>query len=423
MDRNVSEQDLRREAIRRRLQGESRSAICLALSRSLRWFDKWWAEYQHNPHTDFASRSRAPRHSPQQMPPHVIQAVVAARKLLTQATTPATRYGLIGARAIWAHLKELRLCPLPSIPTIQRILAEHHLTHPLGAAAEMAYYPWPRAWEVNAIFATDIISKYLRGGSEIQNFHTIDHYSHAVCLTQHLDKTSTTTRTHLLHTWAKMGLPFIQQFDNEGAFCGGHTHRHVLGQVVRLCLFCGVEVLFTPYYEPKRNHQIETFHSVWNSAFWSRHEFGTLEEVQAESPTFRQWYMYHYYPPALTGKTPAMMRRGASIWRLSARLRRLIPNGRLPITEGRIHFLRKVDPSGKLEVLNESWSLGNSWSGEYVRATITTGEQEIAFWHQGSLESDWRLIKTRRFRLEETVHALLPEFRRNRARCRDCLPG
>jgi hypothetical protein len=117
------------------------------------------------------------------------------------------------------------------------------------------------------------------------------------------------------------------------------------------------------------------------------------------------------------------MRRGVPIWRLSGRLGRLIPTGRLPITEGRIHFLRKVDPSGKLEVLNESWSLGDSWSGEYVRATINTGEQVIGFWHQAALGSDWRLIKTARFRLEETVHELVPDFRRNRARCRDCLPG
>jgi len=76
-------------------------------------------------------------------------------------------------------------------------------------------------------------------------------------LTQHLDKTSRTTCVHLLKTWASLGLPYLQQFDNEGAFAGGYTHWHVLGQVVRLCLFCGVEPLFTPYYEPKRNYQIE----------------------------------------------------------------------------------------------------------------------------------------------------------------------
>jgi hypothetical protein len=135
---------------------------------------------------------------------------------------------------------------LPSIPTIQRILAQHHLTHPLGAASSAAYYPWVQPWDVNAIFATDIITKHLRGGAEIQNFHTIDHFSHAVCLTQHLDKTSHTSCLHLLQSWASLGLPYLHQFDNEGAFAGGHTHRHVLGQVVRLCLFCGVEPLFTP---------------------------------------------------------------------------------------------------------------------------------------------------------------------------------
>jgi hypothetical protein len=423
MTMTTNEQTLRREAIRRRLQGERRIDICRDLNRATSWFDKWWAVYRHNPATDFADRSRAPHCSSQQMPATIVQAVVAMRQMLEQAATPQTRYGLIGARAIWARLKQLHFSPLPSIPTVQRILAQHNLTHPLGAASSAAYYPWIVAWDVNAIFATDIITKHVRGGAEIQNFHTIDHYSHAVCLTQHLDKTSHTVRLHLLTTWAKLGLPCLHQFDNEGAFCGGHTHPHVLGQVVRLCLFCGVEPLFTPYYEPKRNYQIESFHSLWISGFWSRHEFANRDEVEAESPLFWRWYMYHYYPPALQGQTPAQVRRGARLRRLNTPLRRLIPVGCLPLTEGRIHFLRKVDPSGAIEVLNEVWRLGSKWSGEYVRATINIQEQSIGFWHQANAEAAWQVIKTRRFPVKETVHTLLPEFRRKCTRCRDCLPG
>ena len=64
MTMNTTEQDLRREAIRRRLQGERPRDICRDLNRSRSWFDKWWAEYRHNPQTDFADHSRAPRHSP-----------------------------------------------------------------------------------------------------------------------------------------------------------------------------------------------------------------------------------------------------------------------------------------------------------------------------------------------------------------------
>ena len=213
MNIQPSEQALRREAIRRRLQGERRIEICRDLGRSLPWFDKWWAVYRRNPRTDFAGRSRVPHTSPHRLPPQVEQAVVAVRQTLEAATTPQTRYGLIGHRVIQGHLQALGVQPLPSLATIQRLLARHGLTHPLGAAREAAPYPWLIAWEPNVSHATDIITRHLQGGLEIQHFHTIDHYSHAVALTQHLDKTSATACAHLQQTWATLGLPLIVQLD------------------------------------------------------------------------------------------------------------------------------------------------------------------------------------------------------------------
>ena len=67
----------------------------------------------------------------------------------------------------------------------------------------------------------------------MQNFHTLDHFRHGVYRAQALDKSSRTICAHLRETWADWGLPLIQQFDNEAAFCGGHTHARVIGQVVR----------------------------------------------------------------------------------------------------------------------------------------------------------------------------------------------
>ena len=112
MTMTTNEQALRREAIRRHLQGERRCDICRDLNRATSWFDKWWAEYRRDPQTDFADRSRAPHRSPQQMPATVVQAVLRLRQMLEQATTPLTRYGLIGAHAIRRRLKELRVSPL-----------------------------------------------------------------------------------------------------------------------------------------------------------------------------------------------------------------------------------------------------------------------------------------------------------------------
>ena len=423
MDTFTTEQALRREAIRRRVQGEPRRDICRDLGRSARWFDKWWAEYRHDPHTDFADHSRAPHTSPHKIPESVEQAVVSVRETLEAAQTPDTKYGLIGAPTVQAQLKRLEIEPLPSAPTIQRIMARHDQTHPVGAGHDSAYYPWPVAWAVNAIQATDIITRYVHGGEEIDNFHTIDLYSQAVCLTQHADKSSATTCAHLLKTWANLGLPLMQQFDNEAAFCGGHTHPRVIGRVVRLCLCCGVEPIFTPFYEAKRNYQIETFHSVWEAAFWSREEFTDRGHVQTEAPTFARWYHTLYQPPALQGKTPAQRRRGVPVMRLTADLRRLIPVAPLPVTAGRIHFMRKVDHTGYIEFLNEIWPAGPKWIGEYVRATVDTARQLLTLWHQADAEADWQLIKTRQFQLKETAHAVLPQFRRNSARCRDYWPG
>ena len=246
METPTPEQLLRCEAVRRHLCGEKRGDICDDLDRSPSWFDKWWAEYQAHPQTDFADRSRRPHTSPTQTPDEIAHAVIAARQTLEAAATPETRFGLIGPAAIQTHLEGLGIEP-PSVPTIQRLLHAAGLTHPLGAGHDSAYYPWLEAWAVNAIHATDIITRHLRGGEEIENFHTLDHYSHAAFLSQHADKSSATSCEHLRATWSKLGLPQLHQFDNEDAFRGGHTHPRVMGQVVRLCLFCGVEPIFTPY--------------------------------------------------------------------------------------------------------------------------------------------------------------------------------
>jgi hypothetical protein len=418
---HTTEQDLRREAIRRRLSGERRIDICRDLGRSPNWFDKWWSVFKRDPLADFADRSRAPLTKPTVTPSEIELLIVELRKKLESA-----QYGLIGARAIREQLPKFKVEPLPSIPTIQRILARKGLTHSVGAANSTAYYPWLELWEINAVQATDIITKHIRGGAEVQNFHTMDLFSRAVFLSQHTDKTSATSCLHLLAVWQKLGIPRIHQFDNEGSFCGGHTHQRVIGRVVRLCLLCGVEPFFIPIYDPDRNCEIETFHSLWCKGFWRRHSFTDIGDVSRKSPGFSRWYHHEYRPPSLEGKTPAQIRFGEKFPKLTGDLRRLIPDyntERLPVTAGRIHIMRKVDSVGEVELLNERWLVGAKWIGEYVRATINTAQQTLTFSHKASDEAEWKLIKTRVFRIKESVHDLMPQFRRNSTRCRDRLPG
>jgi hypothetical protein len=195
MDTSTDVQQVRREAIRRRLAGERACDIYRDLGQSRSWFDKWWAHYRHTPQTDFANRSRAPHNSPMRMPAYVAHAIVQVRRNLEAAAC-----GLIGAPTIQDELVRLALEPIPSTSFIQEVLAAEGLTHPRGVSAASAYYPELVAWAPNAIQATDIITRWLHGGVAVQNFHTFDHYSHAVHLSQDTDKRSHTACAHLLGT-------------------------------------------------------------------------------------------------------------------------------------------------------------------------------------------------------------------------------
>ena len=363
MDTPTLEQALRRDAIRRRVQGERRCAICGDLPRSPAWFGQWWAEYRRHPRLDFADRSRAPHPSPTQTPPVVEPAVIAIRQALEAGQTAQTRDGLIGHRAIRWELERLGVTPLPAVATLQRILARHGLPPRLGATTDRAYYPGPLAWEPNASHATDLITRPLYGGQAVQNIHSFAPDTHTVHLSQPSDKTSATVRAHLLQVWSRLGIPVRQQFDHEASFGGGHSPRRVIGQVVRLCLFVGVEGLFIPAHAAQRNHWVEGFHARWVRAFWSRTRCRHLVEVQAEAPTFRRWYHWRSRPPSLADKTPMPMRRGFQAVRLTAGLQRLIPQ-RLPLSRGRVHFIRKVDMMGTVHLLNETWLIGRPWIGE-----------------------------------------------------------
>jgi hypothetical protein len=415
------EVELRREAVRRRLEGERPCQIAHELGRSRGWVYKWWARFRHAPQHELASRSRAPRAVARKTPAAVERAVVRIRRALEAAKTPATRFGLIGHRAIRAEMERLRVDPLPSLPTIQRILTRHAMTHRAAEAGEPADYPALPARALNAIHATDIITRHVRGGQVVQNFHTFDLYSHAVHLTQAADKRSATACLHLIETWADLGLPRLAQFDNEDSFRGGHTHARVLGAVVRLCLYVGVEPLFIPFYEAERNHWVEGFHALWVKAFWSKYQFRDLADVRRQVRWFLRWYHERYQPPALKGKTPAQMRAGARPALLTPALRHRIAEP-LPVTAGFIHFVRRVDVDGRIVVLNQPWAVGRRFAGRYVWARVETESQVMTMWSRKDSDAAWRQIRDVRFPIAETVHQLTPAFRRNCSRCPDHWP-
>jgi hypothetical protein len=262
----------------------------------------------------------------------------------------------------------------------------------------------------------DWTSRFLEGGCKVFAFHTIDLETHALHQTISADKSLQTVIHHAMQSWQALGLPDGLQMDNDAAFCGGYKVARVFGYFVRLCLYFGIEPIFIPPHSPERNAVVERLNGLWSQGFWRRRRFASFGVVCRASSQFEQWYRQEYEPPTLGGKTPAQAQQGVKRERLSRRQIGSLPE-ELPITAGRLHFLRQVDAEGKIWVLNEKWKVDRRLAGKYVWAVIITHEQRLEVYYRRSSADRVRLVKTFHYEIAERVAALLPEFkRRNRRR-------
>jgi transposase InsO family protein len=183
--------------------------------------------------------------------------------------------GLIGAAAIQRELRSWpHITRVPSLATIKRIL--HAAALPARPPLPPApYYPQPAPTAQYPIQAMDWTERYLPGGAKVYAFHTIDLQTRAMTQTLTSNKAIPAVRRHLLQVWTHLGRPAGLQMDNDGAFCGGYKVPRVFGQVVRLCLYVGIEPIFIPMGEPKRNGVVERLNGLWSVGFWRRHHFRT----------------------------------------------------------------------------------------------------------------------------------------------------
>ena len=151
----------------------------------------------------------------------------------------------------------------------------------------------------------DGTARYLTGGAKVFAFHTLDLQTRALKQTISTDKSLATVCRHALQVWQHLGLPAALQMDNDAAFNGGYKVARVCGQFVRLCLYCGIEPIFIPAGEPKRNGLVERTNGLWSQSFFTRQRFRSVAHLSRSSAEFEVWYATQYEPAALRGLTPA----------------------------------------------------------------------------------------------------------------------
>ena len=124
-----------------------------------------------------------------------------------------------------------------------------------------------------------------------------------------------------------------------------------------------------------------------------------------------RFYMERYHPPALQGATPAQAQEQVRRRPLTVQQVALLPTV-LPLTAGRVHFLRLVTAEGQITLLNEPWHVGKRLAGQYVWATVTTHRRRLQIYHRQSERTSVHLVRAFRYALHEQVVPLAAAFQR-----------
>ena len=418
--RNTDEIAYRRRAIRLTLKGKRPGEILTRIPRTRQWLHKWQQRFEHGGWAELASHSRRPHHWPHAYHRSARAVIVNVRRRLARSCA-----GLVGARAVHQEIRRNRLLrSVPSVGTINRWLKAGGLIAPPPPAPEKVYYPEPWVGPEGVLQAMDWIARYLQGGEKAFVFHTVDTHTRALHQSIKPDKTVASLLGHVVEVWQQLGVPDFLQLDNDSAFTGGQRTPRRFGTFVRLALYLGIELIFTPPAEPKRNGLVEGLNGLWASKFRARHHFGSLKEVARKSQKFTDWYAHHYFPPALEGLTPAQAHRRVPSRRLTPARVRTLPT-HLPLTAGRLHFIRRVWATGEISFLGERWKVGKRLAHQYVWAIVSTHTQRLEIYHRRSARGAARLVKTYEYAIAEVVRRVPPEYRhcRVRRRVRQILGG
>ncbi len=209
---------------------------------------------------------------------------------------------------------------------------------------------------------------FLTGGQAVACFNAIDVVSRYPCGRQSLRRRAIDAVDSLILIWQELGVPRYTQVDNEGCFSGGVTHPGVLGQVVRLALSVGTELVFSPVRHPASNGYVERFHQDYDQHVWDKTHLENLADVQDHSQAFYRAYRYSHHHSALNGQCPAQVHAQCARHTLPADFKRT--QGKRALTEGQVHFIRKVTAQRTVSILNLEWAVPKADPGQGVWATL-----------------------------------------------------
>lgn len=371
---------------------------------------KWLARAQSGKPEWYRDESTAPHSLPGKIAQGLEEAIIDSRKKLVRRDTDETNYSFYGAIAIHQELDNLGYKEKPSLSTINRVLKRSGLmvkkSNHVKKASSKKYYPEIKAQHPGYLHQLDLITpRYIKGFGVIISTNRIDVYNSQANLEQYQSKGAENIIGFIIDDWKHYGIPRYLQVDNEATFRGSLYHPRTFGKLTRFCLNFGVELVFIPFNEPWRNAHIESFNSRFNDLLWQCKVFKDLDQLRSEAKKFRDKHNhYQQYRKNNFGKQ-----------RLCSYTMRYLPkrftfdsSHELPITRGKLHFVRLVEEDGTINILNEKFYIEKNLSFEYVWAILNTKEQNLKIYYQSEKTAPKELVRIEPYKLREPVKNRIP---------------
>jgi putative transposase len=382
---------LRKEAVRRRLTGETKAAISRALGKSRDWVRTWIDRYDPDePGDSLMNHSSTPKHPHRKWSEALIQQVLTSRKLRMEASEPGYKYALIGAQAIHYELKALGITPTPPVRTIHNWIQRAGLIPAEEPVEEEACpckpYPQLPREQVNDLQQLDLKGPFYLSGSS-QKYYLLslrDYASKRVALSVAKNRKAATVATFLIQAWQRIGMPKVLQMDNGLELRGSNRYPRSFGKVVRICLDLDVEPCFVPPKEPWRNGFIENCNGLVGRLLLKQHTFSSYANLRAGVQELEEAINTSHRLEALAGKTPNEFVVGNDLRLLDPHYDGYQRN--LQLEKGKISFIRMVRQSGRITLCaNDKFDIGTEFKWQYVRAQIDVKTQLLSIYYQNEL--------------------------------------